>query len=177
MSLRSGIPAALALTAALLAGCAGSKGKLAPYTGSDDIMSSDPAAKQVTLNLVGAEGSTASGFNFNGYANGNLVIRVPEGWTVAVNLTVDSDTPHSVLVTPWSERTAKTFTPAFPQAETPDYSAGIAKGQLAQHFSFVADKAGQYALVCGVPSHDVAGMWDELDVVSGAAAPEVLVRG
>ncbi len=176
MRIGFGFLAALALTAGLLIGCSAS-GKLTPYKGPDNILSADPADKEVTVNLVGAEGNKASGFNFNGYANGNLVIRVPEGWKVRVTFKVDSQTPHSALITPWDQRTASAFTPAFPNAKTPDYVAGISEGAPAQEFSFTADKAGKYALVCGVPGHDTAGMWDEFDVVSGNAAPEVLVRG
>jgi hypothetical protein len=35
-------------------------------------------------------------------------------------------------------------------------------------FSFTADKAGQYAFVCGVPGHAAGGMWDEFDVSDSA---------
>jgi uncharacterized cupredoxin-like copper-binding protein len=38
------------------------------------------------------------------------------------------------------------------------------------HFSFVANKAGTYAIVCAVPGHAVAGMWDVLKVTRGGTA-------
>jgi sulfocyanin len=150
---------------------------LKPYTGSDSIIgSADAHSKSVTLNIVGGQGNAGSGFNFNGYANGDMVIKIPEGWKVTVNFTVDSSLSHSLVVAPWAQRQAGSFTPAFSGAATPNYSTGIHKGDSAEQFSFPATSAGQYAIVCAVPGHDDLGMWDELDVVSGLAKPEVLVR-
>jgi sulfocyanin len=168
----------LVLAAGLLIGAhAWGQGRLAPYQGPVKILSIDSAARAVTVNLVAGEGA-APGLNFDGYSNGALVIRVPLGWTVHMTLVNDSSLlPHSALVVPWSERQAGSFTPAFPGAAASDYTVGIAKGAPPQQFSFTADKAGQYAVVCGVPGHDAAGMWDELDVVAGLSAPEALVAG
>lgn len=105
-----------------------------------------------------------------------MVIKIPEGWKVTVNFTVDSSLSHSLVVAPWSERQAGSFTPAFDGSDTPNYSTGIHKGDPAVRFSFAAATAGQYAMVCAVPGHDDLGMWDELDVVTGLAKPEVLVK-
>ncbi len=45
-----------------------------------------------------------------------------------------------------------------------------------QKFSFIADKAGKYAIVCGVPGHDAAGMWDTLVVSDSAATATISTR-
>ena len=61
--------------------------------------------------------------------------------------------------------------------ELPGYAAGIGKNDRPEEFTFTATQAGQYAVVCGVPGHAQAGMWDEFDVVAGLAAPQVFVQG
>ncbi len=175
MSIRTAL---LLLACGLLVGAqALAEGKRVPYAGPDKILSFDAAKKTVTVNLVGGEAGAASGANFNGKSNGAMVIRVPLGWTVHLALVVDSALKHSALVVPWSNRLAASFTPAFQGSDPADFKTGIGKGAPAQEFTFTADKAGQYAVVCGVPGHASAGMWDELDVVTDLASPEVLVQG
>ena len=137
---------------------------------------SDAASKTVTANLVGGQGTAANGFNFNGYANGDMQVQVPTGWTVKVSFVDQSSTPHSALIVPWEERQAGGFPPGFHGSAAADFRSGIEKGDDPQTFSFTVDKAGQYAIVCGVPGHDSAGMWDEFDVVDNLAAPRVLVK-
>ena len=87
-----------------------------------------------------------------------------------------SGTPHSALIAPWDERQAKSLHPAFTGSAGADYRSGMEQGDPPQTFTFTAGKAGQNAIVCGVPGHDDAGMWDEFDVVDNLAAPQVLVR-
>jgi sulfocyanin len=146
------------------------------YTGLDKILVSDAATKSVEISLVAGEGSVAKGFNFNGYANGDMHIQVPTGWTVKVSMVDDATTPHSALVVPWDERKAGTLHPAFAGSAGADFRAGIEKGDEPQIFTFHADKAGQYAIVCGVAGHIDLGMWDGFDVIDNLAAPQVLVK-
>jgi uncharacterized cupredoxin-like copper-binding protein len=160
----------------LFAAQAWGQGKLAPYAGNSRLLAVDAAHRTVTVDLVGAEGP-APGMDFNGLGKGALVIEVPQGWTVHMALVVDSQLKHSALIVPWNERQAMSFTPAFAGSAPADYKVGVGKGTGTEQFTFTADKAGQYALVCGVPGHDLAGMWDEFDVVAGLAAPEAFVRG
>jgi hypothetical protein len=176
MSLRAGF--------LLLAGCvligtqAWAQGKLAPYAGPDKILSFDTANMTVTVSLVGGEAGAPSGANFDGFSKGAMVIRVPLGWTVHLALEVPSSpVNHSALIVPWSDRGAASFTPAFPGSDPVDFRTGMGKGDGQKEFTFTADRAGQYAVVCGVPGHAKAGMWDEFDVVAGLASPEVLVQG
>jgi len=144
--------------------------------GTQGILTTDAAAKTVTVNLVSPEGTAAHGFNFDGYANGAMTVKVPLGWSVTVKLTVDSPYAHSALIVPWDQKNASSFTPAFPGAATPDFKVGFAKGKPAESFTFTADKAGRYALVCGVPGHVAAGMWDEFDVAQDIIVPQVHVN-
>ena len=151
-------------------------GKLVAYTGPDKILAIDAAKKTVDVSLVGAEGKVGYGMNFNALAKGSMVIRVPVGWTVTVSLVVDSTLKHSALIVPWEQREGYEFTPAFPGSDPKDYGVGFGKGSPKDEYSFKADQTGQYAIVCGVPGHAEAGMWDEFDVVADLANPEVLLR-
>lgn len=137
-------------------------------------MQYDAATKTVTLHLIGAETNANGGFNFNSYSEGAMTITVPTGWKVDGDFIVDSPIPHSVIVTPFDQHDGSgDLTAAFTGAATPQYLNGIAKGDKAQTFSFVADKAGKYALVCGVPGHASAGMWDTFIVSDSATVPTI----
>jgi sulfocyanin len=188
---RVSLVVAFAFFGVALVGCGSSGGKekgsaaaaggaipagMVEYSGPDKILASDAASKTVTVNLVAGEGSAAGGFNFNGYANGDMQVQVPTGWTVKVSYIVESSLPHSTLIAPWDERKAGSLSAAFTGSAAADFRSGIEKGDDPQTFSFTADKAGQYAIVCGVPGHDSAGMWDEFDVIDNLAAPRTLVK-
>lgn len=150
----------------------------APYAGTDKILVADEKTKKLTVHLVGAEGDAAKGMNFNGFANGDLQIQVPTGWKVTFSFTVGGGTmAHSALIVPWEQKDKPShWKLAFPHAAVADYTSGIEAGDGAQKFTFTADKAGQYGLICGVAGHVAMGMWDEFDVVDGLPAPQVLVR-
>ncbi len=181
----------LALGGAVLAACApkggtagaattagssgGAAASLVGYSGTDKILASDASSRTVTVNLIAGEGASAKGFNFNGYANGDMHVQVPTGWTVKVSMVDQAQMPHSAMVVPWAERTGGTLQPAFAGSAPADFRSGIEKGDDPQTFTFTAEKAGEYAIVCGVPGHVDAGMWDALDVVDNLAAPQVLV--
>ena len=185
----------LALTAAALLACGNSGSKaqstsamaaaapdgaatavMVSYSGSDKILASNAAAKTVTVNLIAGQGTAAKGFNFNGYSNGDMRIQVPTGWRVKVSMIDESNTPHSALIVPWKERQAGTLHAAFAGSAPKDFRSGIEKGDDPQKFTFIARKAGKYAIVCGVPGHIDAGMWDAFDVVDNLAAPRVLAK-
>src|SRR5919202_5986886 len=53
----------------------------------------------ITLTLIAAYSDALSGFNFNGYGHGKMVISVPVGWHVTVIFRNRSALPHSALVT------------------------------------------------------------------------------
>ncbi len=141
------------------------------YAGANKLLAVDQQAKTVTVDLV------STGLNFDGYNKGNMIVEVPVGWTVTVDLKVDSGYKHSALIVPWDQRTAADLKPAFTGSEPSDFKAGVGKGDPDEQFTFTADSAGKYALVCGVPGHDALGMWDEFDVSADLDAPQVFVQG
>jgi len=127
-------------------------------------------ARTANLTLTAAYTSAGSGFNFDGDARGRMVVSVPVGYRVNVIFTNRSPVPHSAVVTAYSKRTsASGFTPVFHGASTPNPAAGSPQNKT-QRFSFVANKAGTYAIVCAVPGHAVGGMWDVLRVTRGGQA-------
>ncbi|MGH2344799.1 MAG: sulfocyanin-like copper-binding protein, partial [Chloroflexota bacterium] len=127
----------------------------------------DAAKHTATLTLIAGYNNAIAGFNFNGYGKGEMVINVPRGYHVTVDFSNQGLLPHSAVITPNADKNrTSNFPLAFPGAGSTNPTAGIPKGQP-DNFSFVADKVGAYALVCGVPGHEAAGMWDVFNVTSG----------
>jgi sulfocyanin len=123
--------------------------------------------RTVTLTLAAAY---KGGFDFDGDSNGKMVVSVPAGYKVNVTFTNKSAVPHSAVIAAYSKRmSASGITPVFRGASTPDPTSGTSQGKTV-HFSFMANKAGTYAIVCAVPGHAVAGMWDVLKVTRGGKA-------
>ncbi|GAC1402851.1 MAG: hypothetical protein NVSMB65_19830 [Chloroflexota bacterium] len=124
--------------------------------------------KTVNVTLVAGWNNTLGGFNFNGAGNGKWVLTVPQGDTVKVTFWNNQVVPHSAQVIAFTKPLpTAAVADAFRGAHTPNPLAGIGKGPK-QSFSFVANKAGTYMIICAVPGHDAAGMWDTL-VVSRSA--------
>jgi len=135
----------------------------------------DGATRTASLDLTAAQ---ADGYNFNGYAGGALIVKVPIGTRVQVTMrNAAADVSHSALVAAWDQRMKGSgMTPAFPGAAPADFETGITSHDPPLRFSFTALSAGTYALICGVPGHALIGMWDEFDVVNGLDAPSVTTK-
>lgn len=148
----------------------GGQARTAPPSGakgSQRWLTWNTSSHTTTLTLVAGLTNAISGFNFNGYGQGQMVISVPVGYHVTVNFSNQGALPHSAEVTPSADKNLPSNFPlAFPGAASINPGSGIVKGQTA-NFSFVANKAGSYALVCGVPGHAAAGMWDVFKVTAG----------
>ncbi|MGH2391095.1 MAG: sulfocyanin-like copper-binding protein, partial [Chloroflexota bacterium] len=158
----------------------GAKGRVAPTPtkpghGQSPALTTDPAAHTATLRLVAGLGSANSGFNFDGASNGQLVVSIPVGYKLTVKFSNAAVPAHSAVVTAYANRTAAVFPPAFPGAATPNPTAGVGKG-VQQTFTFTAAKVGTYAIVCAVPGHAAAGMWDVLKISQGGS-PAISTEG
>ena len=132
----------------------------------------NPARRTVRLEVVaGYEGVNAS-LNFNGAANGERTVVVPRDWYVEVRFRqVDEELAHSALVAPLvTPIPVDAPPPAFPNAATRRAGEGLIEG-AAESFVFVADRAGDFVLQCGVPGHAQSGMWIRFVVDSTAAEP------
>lgn len=129
-----------------------------------------PKAHYANLLMIASLTKADSGFNFDGYAKGKLTITVPAGWKVHVVFLNVGSLAHSLMVVPGSTKpTASHPKPAFAGATTKLPYTGTPTGRGAD-FTFKATKPGKYRLLCAVPGHDAAGMWDTLIVKRGAKA-------
>jgi sulfocyanin len=133
--------------------------------------------KTVSLTLIATYNNTQSGFNFNGGANGKMTITVPLGDTVKVSFTNKASLPHSAEIVAYAKAPASltSFSAAFKGASSPNPTAGSPSGKTST-FSFTATKAGTYLLVCAVPGHVAAGMWDNFVVSKTAKVGSIVIR-
>jgi sulfocyanin len=129
--------------------------------------------KTVHLTLIAAYKNVMAGYNFNGYGQGRMTITVPKGDTVNVTFSNATSLPHSAEITTYT-KTLPTggVAAAFKGADSPNPADGVTKG-VTQTFSFVASKAGKYLLICAVPGHAAAGMWDNFVVSSSAKSGSI----
>jgi len=156
---------ALGIVAAVAAGVPGT-----PVLGA--------AAHAVDVTIVAGKSASDGGFDFNGYQRGAMRVTVPTGWQVVVHFENVNVLAHSLVVSPAeaAQQPVPSTTPVFPGATTKDLAKGLPKGAN-QTFTFEASKPGTYELLCGVPGHAVAGMWDTLVVSSTAKSPSVTPAG
>ena len=157
------------------------------------------SGKAVHLTLIAGYNNANAGFNFDGGARGQMVVTVPLGDTIVATYKNAARTPHDVLVVPY-QKTLPTHSvptafagasygvPRFggsgkPGAGGPPPGGGVpgAGGpsqvsNQAHTFSFVANKAGTYMIICGYPGHAIAGMWDTFVVSSTAKAASIAFK-
>jgi len=104
----------------------GSRLALIIVRAEDGRLSHDAATKSARLTLDTAYGAAHNSYNFDGYANGDLLVTVPTGWKVTVVCTNKSTLlPHSCAIV----RKAGDTTPALPGASTPDPTEGLSPNQ------------------------------------------------
>ena len=113
----------------------------------------------------------------NGYRAGQARIVVPLNWTVKWNWrNADSASRHSLV---WMVQREKIplegGRAAFSNAMTRMPVEGLPPGQTDQT-TFVAEEAGWYWLLCGVPNHALQGEWLELRVDPEAKTAGVQVK-
>ncbi len=133
--------------------------------------------KTVTLTLVAGYNTTASGFNFNGGAKGKMTITVPLGDTVNVTFSNKAPLPHSAQFVAFAKSPPMAaVSDAFKGANSPNPTTSATLMGKTQKFSFVANKAGNYLLICAVPGHAAAGMWDNFVVSKSAKAGSISMK-
>jgi sulfocyanin SoxE-like protein len=145
--------------------------------GSPAWLEVDSAAHTVTLRLEVTAPPGAPSALINGYRAGEAQVIVPLGWTVKWDWrSADSTAPHSLVVMVEREKIpVEGGRPAFSNAMTRMVTAGLQPGQDDQT-SFVAEEAGWYWLLCGVPGHAIKGEWISLKVDREAKMPRVLIK-
>lgn len=121
-------------------------------------MQVNSASKSVTITL------NITGFNYDGFSNGQMTISVPEGWSVTMDCNNKATIPHSCAVVQGASSTS----PIFPGASTSDPTTGL-QPNTSGTFTFTASKTGHFRVGCLVPGHMAAGMWDNFVVTSGGS--------
>lgn len=144
---------------------------------SPDWLEVDSASRVVTLSLEVTAPRAAPSALINGYRAGEVQITVPLGWTVKWNWrSADSTAPHSLVVMVEREKIPlEGGRPAFSNAMTRMVTAGLRPGENDQT-TFVAEEAGWYWLLCGVPGHAIDGEWISLKVDREAKLPSVVAK-
>jgi sulfocyanin len=172
------------------AGVASTPPASTPPTQTSGLIST--SGSTVSLTLIAGYTSANAGFNFDGGAYGKMVVTVPLGDKVNAVFKNNVSTPHDVLIVPLqTPPPSHSVATAFPGASSrrggfggggngrgsngrggngraPGGFGAFPKPGTPMPFSFVANKAGTYMIICGVPGHALAGMWD-LFVVSPTA--------
>jgi sulfocyanin SoxE-like protein len=192
-------PAATALALGLVLACGG-RGQAAPAEASPKVAAPDTATpappapdaspSPITWLTVDSASRTASltlevtappnspSARINGYRNGEARIVVPVGWTVKWNWrNADTASPHSLVVMVQREKVPlEGGRSSFSNAMTRMVTEGLPPGQTDQA-TFVAEEAGWYWLMCGMPGHALKGEWIELRLDPEATTARVEMNG
>ncbi len=131
---------------------------------SADWFQIDDATQTVTLDIVAGATPDMNYWNFNGYTNANPgTITVPVGYTVVINFqNSDPNMAHSVGIEEWQDSWGGSVevSPVFAGAvsENPASLIDATMPGESEVVQFVADAAGEYAMICYVPGHANLGM-------------------
>lgn len=125
----------------------------------------DSAGRTVTVAFQVTSAGGGGPALINGHHNGGLQIVVPLDWTVQWDWrSADSTAPHSLVVMAEREKLpTEGGRAAFTNAMTRMVTAGLKVGE-GDRTTFIADQAGWYWLLCGVPGHAIAGEYLGLGV-------------
>lgn len=138
----------------------------------NEFLTFDGRTKTVTVTLVAGYNGVNNSLNFNGGVRGAHGVTVPTGWAVHIGVTNrDADLQHSAVVVPRVlPPPAEMPAPVFAGARTENPERGIHTGDTMAMF-FLADRAGDYMIACGVPGHAQGGEWMRLTISASATGP------
>lgn len=143
---------------------------------SPDWLTVDKETKTASMEITAGLTTANSAWNFNGYANGDMSIVVPKGWTVRMHFrNRDASVPHSVGVVEIMDEippSGDQMKIAFPGAFTVNFTTGLSS-MREDHFDFTVARVGRFWMACGVPPHARAGMWDYFVVSDTISEPYV----
>lgn len=124
----------------------------------------DATARVVHLTITAGSVPDNNYWNFNGAIRGSMAITVPEGYRVEIQFTNrDPNMAHSIGVS------AETANFSMPPQPNPVFAGAVSQnpGSMidgtmpneTETVAFVAERAGNYSLVCYIPGHTAVGMW------------------
>lgn len=136
----------------------------------------DSAGRTVSLALEAVPGGPGGIATLSGMHHGGTQLVVPLGWTVKWTWTNRDSTAHSLVVMAEREKLpSEGGRPALENALSRAVLAGLKPGQR-DLATFVAEPAGWYWILCGVPSHAIRGEWIGLKVDPAATSASVVTR-
>lgn len=119
----------------------------------------DPGSRSLQLSLIAGYPAGDYVWNYDGYADGTLVVTVPSGWRLTVVCDNRATVPNSCAVV----ADGRSDKPLQPDWSTPNPEQGIPPGQTAT-FSLVPLATGRYRIASLVGGAEASGMWATLDV-------------
>jgi alcohol dehydrogenase (cytochrome c) len=134
-----------------------------------------PEKQSVVIKLTAAASNDNNGFNFDGYSKGKANFIVPAGWQVSWIFTNIAALPHSAALTTGLSLASVLQNGGLGPIETPNALQGVRSGST-QYVEFQATRVGKFYLLCGVPGHAQAGMWDYLTVSTTAKTPSLVLN-
>ena len=137
----------------------------------------DSAGRAIALTLEALPGGPEGSATLNGHHHGDVQLVVPLKWSVKWNW-VNRDTAqnHSLVVMSEREKLpAGGGSPALENARSRAVLAGLKPGQQ-DVTTFVADQAGWYWMLCGVPGHALRGEWIGFKVDREATEPRLVTK-
>ncbi len=140
-------------------------------------MAVDSARKTVTLRLEAAPGGPDGIATLSGNHHGGVQVVVPLNWTVNWEwVNRDSTQNHSLVVMAEREKLPmEGGRPALDNAMSRAVTTGLKAGQR-DLTTFLADQAGWYWILCGVPAHAIRGEWIGLKIDRDATTASVVTR-
>ncbi|HKY60690.1 MAG TPA: sulfocyanin-like copper-binding protein [Gemmatimonadota bacterium] len=137
-------------------------------------MTMDETARTVSMDIRAGDTEANNRWNFNGLYAGEGAIVVPQGYSVTINFTnADPNQPHSLGIDEAMDSYPAVFEspePVFAGAITPDAATTGTAPNGSATISFTADTAGEYAMVCYIAGHAVAGMVLPFEVSADGSA-------
>jgi FtsP/CotA-like multicopper oxidase with cupredoxin domain len=135
----------------------------------------DNTARTVRLAITAGLTPDQNYWNYNGHTNGSLAITVPEGYRVSIDfVNRDPNMAHSLGI---SAETSNFMTPPQPN---PVFPGAISQNPTSmmdatmpgerEMIEFVAERAGNYSMVCYIPGHSAVGMWAYFNVSASGEA-------
>lgn len=122
----------------------------------------DSQTRTAVVTLIAGYPASDYQFNYDGYGNGQLVLRVPVGWTMTVQCANRSTVNQSCAVVADGHSTQASQ----PGWSTPNPQKGLNPGESAS-FLFSPQNAGSYRIASLVAGSEASGMWLTLEVVAG----------
>lgn len=131
----------------------------------------DAQARTAVVTLIAGYPASDFQFNYNGYPNGQLRLKVAVGWQITVQCANRSTVNQSCAVVADGHATE----PLQPDWSTPDPQRGLNPGESAS-FVFTPRSTGDYRIASLVPGSEASGMWLDL-VVASSGQPAFAVSG